>query len=65
MQGLQKPRWAALRWWQEIEDSSDEVFKLVLMDYVACPFNELDICFGEEALDLWVVFGTAGQGKTA
>lgn len=35
------------------------------MDYVACAFDELDICFGEEALDLWVVFGAAGQGKTA
>lgn len=54
----------ALQWRQEIEDSSDEFFKFVLMDYVACTFDVLDVRPGEEALDLWVVFGAAGQGNT-
>lgn len=53
-----------LWWWQEIEDSSDEFFKFILMDYVTCTFDELDICPGKEALDLWVVFGTAGRVNT-
>lgn len=48
---------------QEVEDSSDEFPKFVLMDYVACPCNVLDISFGEEALDLQVVLGPAGQGN--
>lgn len=60
---LQKPWSPVLQLWQEIEDSSDEFFKFILMDYVACTFNILDFCFGEEALDLWVVCGAAGQGN--
>lgn len=54
---LQKPWSPVLQLWQEIEDSSDEFFKFILMDYVACTFNVLDLCLGEEALDLWVVSG--------
>lgn len=60
---LQKPWSPVLQLWQEIEDSSDEFFKFILMDYVACTFNVLDLCLGEEALDLWVVSGAAGQGN--
>lgn len=60
---LQKPWSPVLQLWQEIEDSSDEFFKFILMDYVACTFNVLDFCLGEEALDLWVVSGAAGQGN--
>lgn len=56
-QCLQKPWSPALWWWQEIEDSSDEFFKFILMDYVACTFDVLDLRLGEEALDLRVVFG--------
>lgn len=48
----------ALRRWQEVEDSSDEFLKFILMDYVACPCNVVDISLGEEALDLRVVLGT-------
>lgn len=62
-QCLQKPWSPALWWWQETENSSDEFFKFILMDYVACTFDVLDVCLGEEALDLRVVFGAAGQGK--
>lgn len=62
-QCLQKPWSPALWWWQEIEDSSDEFFKFILMDYVACTFDVLDLRLGEEALDLRVVFGAAGQGN--
>ena len=61
---LWKPWSPVLRWWQETEDSSDEFFKFILMDYVACTFDVLDIRLGEEALDLRVVFGAAGQGNT-
>lgn len=60
---LHKPWSPALQLWQEIEDSSDEFFKFILMDYVACTFNVLDLCLGEETLDLWVVSGAAGQGN--
>lgn len=54
---LQKPSSPVLQLWQEIEDSSDEFFEFILMDYVACTFNVLDLCLGEETLDLWVVSG--------
>jgi len=60
----QKPRSPALRWRQEVEDSSDEFFKFILVDDVACTFDVLDIGLGEEALDLRVVFGAAGQANT-
>lgn len=61
---LGKPWWSpALGWWQEIEDSCDELFKFILVDYVACIFDVLDIRLGEETSDLRVVFGAAGQGN--
>lgn len=49
---LQKPWSPVLQLLQEIEDSSDEFFKFILMDYVACTFNVLDLRFWEETLDL-------------
>lgn len=49
---LQKPWSPVLQLLQEIEDSSDEFFKFILMDYVACTFNVLDLCLWEETLDL-------------
>lgn len=61
---LQNPRSPALRRWQEVEDSSDEFLEFILVDYVARTFDVLDISPGEEALDLRIVIGAAGQGNT-